>query len=300
MSTLLRKQSALFCVVALAMAVLAPLLPAVDNTAGLLIIGGLILLLGVPHGALDPVFASQLCGVRSAGGWLVFGLCYGAVAALVILCWQAAPTFFLLAFLLVSVVHFSGDLDKEVPLLAKALYGGTIIVLPALFHAAQIEPLFRMLVGAPSAQWITRCLHWLAWPWAAALALTAIALRRRKSRPALELAALGSLALAAPPLYAFTVFFCLMHGARHILRTLDYARDTPARRLIAVNALPMLLVAAALVVVATRVTHQPLNATIVRTIFVGLAALTAPHMMLVERVRHAGWKRPDESLPLAG
>jgi len=292
MNTLLRKQSALFCIVALGIAAAGRILPPVDDTAGLLIIGGFILLLGVPHGALDPVFAPQLYGVRSAVGWLIFGLCYCAAAVSVVFFWQVTPTLFLLTFLLVSAIHFSGDLDPEVPVLAKALYGGAILVLPALFHAAQIEPLFNMLVGSESSHWITRCLHWLAWPWAAGLTLVAVALVRRMGRPALELATLGCLALSAPPLYAFTAFFCLMHGARHILRTVAYASETPARRLIAINVLPMTLIVAALLVVVTHFSRHELNAAIVQTIFVGLAALTVPHMVLVERIRHAGWKRP--------
>jgi len=300
MTTLLRKQSTLFCVTALAIAALAPLLPPVDNAAGLLSIGGLILLLGVPHGALDPVFAAQLYGVRSAVGWLVFGVCYSIVAGLVVLFWLASPTPFLLIFLVVSAVHFSGDLDPKVPLLTKGLYGGAVIVLPALFHAAGIEPLFSMLVGSPNAHLMTRCLQWLAWPWFAGVAHAAVTLGRRMPRPALELATLSCLAIAAPPLYAFTVFFCLMHGARHILRTVAYAGDTSARRLIAVNVLPMILVSAAVLLVATHVAHQPFDATIVRMIFVGLAALTAPHMILVERIRQTGWRRADESLSRMG
>ncbi len=300
MATRLRKQSTLFCIMALAIAALAPLLPPVDNAAGLLSIGGLILLLGVPHGAMDPVFAAQLYGVRSAGGWLVFGVCYSIVAGLVVLFWLAAPTPFLLIFLVVSAVHFSGDLDPKVPMLTKGLYGGAIIVLPALFHAAEIESLFTMLMGSSSAHRMTRCLQWLAWPWLAGVTLAAITLGRRMPRPALELATLGCLSLAAPPLYAFTVFFCLMHGARHILRTVAYAGDTPARRLIAVNVLPMILVSAAVLLVATHVARQPFDATIVRMIFVGLAALTAPHMILVERIRHTGWRRADESLSRMG
>jgi Brp/Blh family beta-carotene 15,15'-monooxygenase len=290
---LTRAQSTLFCLVALAFTVLAPLLPPVDNTAGLLIVGGLILLLGVPHGALDPVFATQRYGVRGVAGWLIFGACYSAAAALVVVCWQAAPTAFLVVFLLVSAVHFSGDMGHEVSWPAKALYGGSIIVLPALLHAADIEPLFRTLVGAASAHDITRCLQWLAWPWPVGVMLAAFAIRRRTPRAACEMTALGCLAIFAPPLYAFTLFFCLMHGARHILRTVAYAHGTPARRLIAANALPMLLVVAALLIVLALAPPRSIDATIVRTIFVGLAALTAPHMALIERIRYEGWRRPD-------
>ena len=299
MSAALRIQGTVFCIAALSLAVLGPWLPSINGTAGLLIIAGLILLLGVPHGALDPVFARHLHGLRNASGWVAFGLCYSAVAGLVIVCWRIAPTPFLIAFLLVSVAHFSGDLGQDVPLLAKALYGGAIIVLPALFHAAQIEPLFDALVGPQSAHWITRATHWLALPWLAGVTGAALALRRRMPRTALELVTLACLALGAPPLYAFTAYFCLMHGARHILRTAAYAGDMPAAQVIALAALPMVLVALAALAVPAQVHSGPLNATIVQTVFVGLAALTVPHMALVERVRHAGWTRPPGRLPPA-
>jgi Brp/Blh family beta-carotene 15,15'-monooxygenase len=293
----MRKQSTLFCLMALAFALLAPLLPPVDNTAGLLIVAGLILLLGVPHGALDPVFAAQRYGVRGVAGWLLFGACYIAAAALVVVWWQAAPKAFLLAFLLVSTVHFSGDMGREVPWPAKALYGGAIIVLPALLHAADVEALFQTLVGAAKAHAITRRLVWLALPWLVGLVLAALAVCRRAPRAACEMAALGCLAIFAPPLYAFTVFFCVMHAARHILRTVAYADGSPAGRLIAANAVPMLLVVAAVLIVLVNTPHRSIDATLVRTIFVGLAALTAPHMALIERIRHEGWRRPDALPP---
>jgi hypothetical protein len=37
---------------------------------------------------------------------------------------------------------------------------------------------------------------------------------------AVELGAVGVLAIVAPPLIAFVVFFCGMHSARHILRSM--------------------------------------------------------------------------------
>lgn len=292
MSIAFRAQGMLFCVVALGLAALGPWLPPINGHPGLLLVGGLTLLLGVPHGALDPVFARRLHAIDRASRWLLFGLCYSVVASLVVLCWLAAPTLFLITFLLLSAAHFSGDLEHDVPSAAMALYGGAIIVLPALFHADQMALLLNVLVGPDSAQWITQCLRWLAWPWLAGMAAAVLTLWRRLPRTTLELAALAALALFAPLLYAFTAFFCLMHGARHILRTVAYAGDRPIRQIAALALLPMAIVSVVSLAMVARIDVPAFNASVVQIIFVGLAALTVPHMTLVERVRHAGWQQP--------
>ena len=49
----------------------------------LIVVAVLIVVLGVPHGALDTIFARQLYGIRTLSGWLQFSLLYLLLAALV-------------------------------------------------------------------------------------------------------------------------------------------------------------------------------------------------------------------------
>jgi Brp/Blh family beta-carotene 15,15'-monooxygenase len=289
----LRIQGLAFCAVALAVALLSPLLPAVESAQALGAIALLILFLGVPHGALDPIFAQQLHRIRSARGWLIFAVLYILAAGAVVAAWRMAPGAFLTGFLLVSVLHFSGDLAPPTPLMTRLLYGGAIIVLPAALHASELSRLFAMLVGAERASALTGVLQLITWPWLGALLIAAAAAWRHDWRTALELVAVGILALVAPPLYAFVVFFCAMHAARHILRTTEYAGGaTELRRLLMFALPPMVVTSAAAILITLRIPSSSVGSGLVQIIFVGLAALTVPHMALVERVRWRGWRRP--------
>jgi Brp/Blh family beta-carotene 15,15'-monooxygenase len=289
----LRIQGLAFCAVALAIALFSPLLPAVDSAQAFAAIALLILFLGVPHGALDPIFAQQLHRIHSARGWLIFALLYLLAAGLVVAAWRVAPGAFLIGFLLASVVHFSGDLTPPTPLLTRLLYGGAIIVLPAVLHATELLRLFTMLVGAERASELTAALQLIAWPWLGALLIAALVQWRHDWRTALEIVAVGAVAVAAAPLYAFVAFFCAMHAARHILRTAQYADGREGLRHLLVLAVPpMLVTCAAAVLISLRIPSSALGPGLIQIIFVGLAALTVPHMALVERIRWSGWHRP--------
>ena len=101
-----RKQGLVFCALALLLVATAVLLPRLEPTTELFIFGALVLLLGVPHGALDPSFARQLYAVSSLLGWTVFVGAYVGLALLVIGFWRLAPAVFLILFLVASTLHF--------------------------------------------------------------------------------------------------------------------------------------------------------------------------------------------------
>lgn len=271
-----------------------------DERSELIILGALILLLGVPHGAFDTIFAWRLYGIGSFLGWVGFVIVYLLLAAGVVAVWIAAPAVFLLGFLLISTVHFSGDPTEGTALPTRLLYGGSILVLPSLVHPGEVGRLFGLLVGVETACMVMPWIRLLAWVWLPCVILAAIRRARCDPQGGLEIAAVAVLSLAAPPLVSFTLYFCGMHSARHILRTIDYSGRSSARVLLLAALLPMagvmLFSAAAWIFLKDR----PLEARVVQVIFVGLAALTVPHMILVERVRMSGWlkgsckKRPAE------
>jgi Brp/Blh family beta-carotene 15,15'-monooxygenase len=299
--------SLLALVTALASLLWGPMLPLHESWLA----AALIFFLGVPHGALDPLFAAALLGIKSPTAWLGFSLFYVLLAAAVVLLWWTLPAVFLTAFLAVSVLHFSGDPSAGASFLERLVYGTAVIALPAGWHAAEMLRLFSLLVGPAAAQPVVTVLQLIAWPCLLALlGLVALSALRRTGRDGwrtLEFLALGGLAWTATPLLGFSIYFCAMHSARHILRTQQFTGVTPSR-LALVAALPMLALLGlgligwtlwpasptTLPAVAAMLLPQPqtplVTTHLLQLLFVGLAALTLPHMLLVERLRWTGWQ----------
>jgi len=288
----IKLQGRAFGFVAIGIALAAKAIPRFDEQSELLVLAVLILLLGVPHGALDTVFAHDLYSVRTARDWLILTFAYLLPVMMVVGLWRATPLLFLALFLVVSMVHFSGDPTAGTPLVTRILFGGAILVLPALLHAADLVRLFSFLTGSEAAARAASCLHALALPWllAVTLALGAAAYRSLWLT-VLEFAALALLAIFAPPLVAFTIFFCGMHSARHILRTFEYAGRSSPRFLLAACLAPMLAVLVMSALAMAWLRQVPVEPRVVQIVFVGLAALTVPHMALVEPVRFSGWEK---------
>ena len=156
-------------------------------------------------------------------------------------------------------------------------------------HAAEVSQLFASLAGTPAAQAIVAALQWAAWPWVAAIGLAAIVSAKRELAHSIELVSITALLTLAPPLIGFTLFFCGMHSARHVLRTRDYCSHGTLRHLLRIAGWPMLVTVAGVVIAWWLSDGKPLDTRLVQILFVGLAALTVPHMIIVERVRFTGW-----------
>jgi beta-carotene 15,15'-dioxygenase len=167
-------------------------------------------------------------------------------------------------------------------------------VLPNFWHAEEVLRLFQFLVhreaDVAGLLQLSAALRWVAMPWCVALIACALFEARTSMQVAFELLVVAAIALIAPPLIAFTVFFCVMHGARHLLRTLDGVDRDALKPLITAAAGAMLAVFVAATALFFAQPETSMDVRIVQIVFVGLAALTVPHMALVERVRFLGWK----------
>ena len=295
--TALRVQGMAFVALSSFLIVFSSALARLDQQAELIVLTVLIILLGVPHGALDTVFAQQQYRVQGVLGWLVFALAYCLPVLFVLWLWKLTPLVFLLMFFVISIFHFSGDPATGTPPLSRLFYGGAIVILPSLLHAAEIERTLSFLIGVDQASRVVPLLHWIAWPWLLGLAASGLFALRSNWLTGLELIAMGFLCVLAPPLLAFTAYFCAMHSARHILRSLQYAESSTLRPVIQAALLPMLGVVILLAAGFVWLRDLSLEAQLIQLVFVTLAALTLPHMALVEQVRFLGWERKLNEQP---
>ena len=280
-----------YLAIAAAAAASAVALPGPPPAAALAILATAVAVAGLPHGALDPLLARAAGVWRSAWGLALFLLGYLALAVGVVAVWAVQPGITLALFLLLSAWHFAGDWRGELEAPARAAAGAAVLLVPALFQREAVAGVFVHLVPAAAAGGVAEAMHYLALPALLALmVLGAPALRHGRWLTA-ELTTIVLLAWLLSPLLYFTVYFCALHSPRHMLG-MRPLRGVSRRALIATAA------ALTMAAVAFGALAYPLlspvdwDTRLLRVVFIGLAALTVPHMLLVEFVARRGRAGP--------
>ncbi len=240
-----------------------------------------VVLLGLPHGALDPAIAERAGLVRSAPSLWAFNAGYTAVVLAVIALWWLAPVFSLALFLAVSAWHFAGDWRDTLPWWAQGIGGAGLLLLPIVFHTEAVATIFVALSG-PQGATLAQALAQLGWlvP-LAMLAVAGFAIVKRQWASALEFMALVLVGSLAPPLVFFIIYFCSLHSPRHLREHFQQAdRREHGRlwRMLVVYTLATLLL---IIPMLWLWSSLSVDETIVRLVFIGLAAVTVPHMMLM-------------------
>ena len=249
---------------------------------------------GLPHGALDPWVAHRAGLWRTRLGCAAFHLAYLRLAGAVLLAWYWAPGVSLAVFLAISAWHFAGDWSDHLPGWARAVAGAALLVLPVWRWPNEVTDAFVLLSGAGGAT-IANALGALV-PWlAAGMAAAALLALRRSPRVALELVALAALAVLLPPLVYFIVYFCALHSPRHLRLAAAAAASDVRRRMTQVallyTALSLLAATVAWLWLSSAGT-QAWSGDLLRLVFIGLAALTLPHMLVVMHAERAAAVAP--------
>jgi Brp/Blh family beta-carotene 15,15'-monooxygenase len=159
--------------------------------------------------------------------------------------------------------------------------GVSVIVLPALVFQSDVAMLFGLLTSETTATLFADLMHKTAIAAIVASVLCLVLNVRRAPWVIVEYALLVATALIAAPLIYFVVYFCGLHSPRHFLLTADQLRLTPVQGLRA--ALPIMaatLLLSALGAIALYMCTSTFEATTLQLVFIGLAALTVPHMIL--------------------
>jgi len=279
----------------------SPLLASLSIETQLAMVALPIALLGVMHGGLDPwVGDVVLQRVFGRCNRALFFTAYLAVMAGVILCWIVLPLPTLVAFLLISVLHF-GEQDasgfaNRADGLSVAVFGALPVLGPVAAHPAEVAMIFGWLIGTDAGA-LSETLRWLARPlialWVVGAGMfIARMLLERDSDPQLQL--FGLLVLVAamvllPPLIAFAAYFCLLHSFGHLLdmatlkagpwRSWTLQQWTVRLWPATLGALALGLVGwVALTGLEPRSLARP--EALAQVVFCGLAALTVPHVLL--------------------
>ncbi len=283
MTTLKHWQTPFFAAM-VSLAIILSLAIELTVTQQILVLAPIVAFLGLPHGALDLPIAELLWPLNGWRGKLRFAGFYLGLTAVVIAFWLALPGLALCAFLAYSALHFADDWRHgSGPL--RWTGGLATVGAPALFHRHEVTALFAHLAPLPAAGIAADTLAILGGAALFALLSSIILWRNCRGRDATEQLLLFAAAFFLQPLIYFMVYFCALHALRHF--SLAMAKVKHVRRtLITATCLSILVIAAAaLAALQLQTVHQfAVDESVFKVVFIGLAALTVPHMILVERL----------------
>jgi len=281
----LNLQSKVFLVVAFITLCVAFLVAGSASAPNFLFLILMIALFGVPHGALDTLFAQQAFELNTVKRWVKFVIMYLILSLLVFAVWMIFPTLFFIIFLAFSALHFADDIGHIRPPFLSLLYGINIILLPSILQTNYLSTLYGYLIEQADALLLLKLMQPLA---ILVACLTLITLFMKKNQIELQhkidMLTVCSLMLLIHPLLSFTIYFCLMHSARHIIRSRFFFLTQSNQRFMFMLLLPTCAVIVFCMFAFANMPTNQFDENLIKLTFVTLAALTFPHAFLLKKV----------------
>jgi len=260
----------------------------------------LILTIGVSHGSLDHVKGKKLFNILNIKKISIFYFLYTLIAISVIIIWIIIPSVSLMIFLLVASFHFGKEdtqfLISENSYFNQLLFflkGLLIILAPMFFHFNETITIFKFLLVDNEIFYST--LEFIEvnkiLPIGIILStLSCVYLFLRKFEIKkfvifLDFFSILILNYYLSPLVAFTIYFCFLHSIRHSI-TLIYEIDKNdfknGLKVFSKKVLPLTILTAIFCLIGIYLLNNKydFNSSILKIIFIGLASLTIPHILL--------------------
>jgi Brp/Blh family beta-carotene 15,15'-monooxygenase len=245
---------------------------------------GLIIMAGIPHGSFDLRAAEKTWGASPTRrlllfiGYVMSGLCMSA------LCLQV-PGIGLVAFLVISALHFSEGEALYATRLTAVCFGVGSILLPIGLHLPEASQYLNFFASQNTLEALSPYLHTAGMTMGVLLVITLLVDLSRGMRAELLQHSLCLLAwLMLPPLSGFCVWFIGRHSRQHLERCRSLLKVSAARAILW-KRIPWDFVALSITAVALltplslwfdlRDINQLFAASIIL-----IAGLTLPHMIL--------------------
>jgi Brp/Blh family beta-carotene 15,15'-monooxygenase len=249
--------------------------------AQIAILGIVITLFGLPHGALDPWIAQQIGLNNTRTEVFIFNSLYLAMTVCVVLIWLWLPALSLGVFLFISAWHFSDDWSKSLNTPLRLSAGALLLLMPIGFHTEAVYSIFEQLSGQSGGALAASLALPAGFLTTAMIILVGVALWQKQWQSALEFISLFLLAYFTSPLLYFTLYFCLLHSPRHLSELFIAAPTLEHSRMLRMMLIYTLATLVLLGGLGWYWATLPTSTLILRLIFIGLAAVTVPHMLLI-------------------
>ena len=253
----------------------------------------LILSLGISHGALDHLKGQKLIKLLKYKSIISFYILYIFIGFSIIILWFLFPKFLLLTFLIVASFHFGKEDSefihyKQNQDLVYFFKGSIVITAPLLFHKDETLEIFNYLNFDISQNLLISNEFLYLIIIISFFANIYISLNKHidiKSLLIMDFVSILLLNYFLNPILAFTIYFCFLHSIRHSFKLsneLNKKNFFKGFKTFTIKALPLTILTAVLFLISLLFLNNYyfLDSAISKVIFIGLASLTFPHILL--------------------
>ncbi len=254
----------------------------------------LILILGISHGALDNIKGAKLLKLFGHKHIILFYIAYIFISLLIIIFWFIFPNTVLLLFLVVAAYHFGKEdtlfTFRRKYFISEILFflkGSAVIMAPLFLKKEKTNEIFGILnFDLFESKFFSNeflitmlCLSFLSSLY--------IAKKKKidlKGVMIMDFFSLIILNIFLSPILAFTLYFCFLHSIRHsisLIFELDKSFKSGLKKFL-IKAIPLTIVTGIMFLLAIFFLNNffKLDEAIYKVIFIGLASLTFPHILL--------------------
>ncbi len=247
----------------------------------------LISTIGITHGALDNSKGNKILKLYKIKQNYFFYLVYIILAILVIFIWSIFSLFTLCIFLIVASYHF-GKEDSNFEVAKKSKFmgilylfkGSAVVWTPLIFHSDETLKIFEILNVSLISIDINFLIFFLFISFISNFfinddILVSVA----------DWLTILMLNVTFVPLIAFTIYFCFLHSVRHsisLIFEINEKNFNKGLKIFIKKALPLTILTGIFYLIAVfyLMNFYTLDESILKVIFIGLASLTFPHILL--------------------
>ena len=260
----------------------------------------LILIIGVSHGSLDHIKGRKLLKIFQINNIITFYTSYFLLAVTIIILWVLLPTVVLIAFLIVASFHFGKEdtqfLIDNNSYLNQFLFffkGSLVILAPLYFNFNETVSIFKLLLIEnesfyQSLNVIENNNFLIIGIVLSALSSIILFFKKfelRKFTIFFDYFSIIIINMHFSPLIAFTIYFCFLHSIRHSISLITELDQKSLRNGLLVfikKATPLTILTSIFCLIGLYFLNNNYNldSAILKLIFIGLASLTFPHILL--------------------
>jgi len=260
----------------------------------------LILIIGVSHGSLDHIKGRKLLRIFQIDNIITFYISYFLLAVTIIILWVLLPAIVLITFLIVASFHFGKEdtqfLIDDNSYLNQFLFflkGSLVILAPLYFNFNETVFIFKLLLIENESFYQSLnviesnnfLIIGIVFSALSSIILFFKKFELRKFTIFFDYFSIIIINMHFSPLIAFTIYFCFLHSIRHsisLITELDQESLGNGLLVFIKKATPLTILTAAFCLVGLYFLNNNYNldSAILKLIFIGLASLTFPHILL--------------------